>query len=81
MLCRRVFQQKLSRLGSLGIVLSALHILPPAKLGSLGMSLTNTLVDYSLCLALSAYSMTAAVGHFGLSSSDTTVLDWNNHDH
>ena len=42
---------------------------------------TNTLVDHSLCLVLYAYSMTAAVGHFSLSSSDTTALDWNNHDH
>ena len=54
---------------------------PSGEARSLGMALTNILVDHSLCLALYAYSMTAAVGHFSLSSSDTTVLDWNNHDH
>ena len=30
-------------------------------------------VDFSLRLVLSAYSMTVAVGHFSLSSSDTTA--------
>ena len=78
MLRKRDFQQKLSttRLGSLGPVLSALHLsIPSATLGPLEWC--QQAMDYSLWLLLSAYSMTAAVnvGHFSLSSSDTTAIE------
>ena len=74
-----VFQQKLSttpRFRSLGRVLSALHNYNPfGDARAPWNGAYQRMMDYSWAGALCLYNgMTAAVGHFSLSSSDTTAL-------